>query len=50
MTDPSPVIAVADAELEDLRARLRATRWPTGWPVDGWEAGVDTTEVRRLAE
>ncbi|MFG2515798.1 epoxide hydrolase N-terminal domain-containing protein [Streptomyces sp. NPDC048584] len=46
MTDHPPLIAVTDAELEDLRARLRATRWP----VDGWEAGADTTEVRRLAE
>ncbi|MFE9814421.1 epoxide hydrolase [Streptomyces sp. NBC_00236] len=50
MTDHPPLIAVTDEELEDLRARLRATRWPTRWPVDGWEAGADTTEVRRLAE
>ncbi|GAB3804441.1 epoxide hydrolase N-terminal domain-containing protein [Micromonospora zhanjiangensis] len=50
MTDQPPLIAVTDAELEDLRVRLHATRWPARWPVDGWEAGVDTTEVRRLAE
>lgn len=50
MTDHPPLIAVTDEELEDLRARLRATRWLTRWPVDGWEAGADTTEVRRLAE
>lgn len=50
MTDHPPLIAVTDADLEDLRARLRATRWPTPWPVEGWEAGADTTEVRRLAE
>ena len=50
MTDHPPLIAVTDAELEDLRARLRATRWPTRWPVEGWEAGADTDEVRRLAE
>ncbi len=50
MTARPPVVAVSDAELDDLRARLRGTRWPTRWPVDGWEAGADTTQVRRLAE
>ncbi|MFF0968965.1 alpha/beta fold hydrolase [Streptomyces sp. NPDC003703] len=44
----TPVIEVSDAGLEDLRARLRATRWPEPWPVDGWEAGTDATELRRL--
>ncbi|MGW1030305.1 epoxide hydrolase family protein [Streptomyces sp. NPDC002577] len=46
-TDTS-VISVSDAELHDLRARLRATRWAEPWPVKGWEAGTDTTELRRL--
>ncbi|MFJ9348421.1 epoxide hydrolase family protein [Streptomyces sp. NPDC101237] len=48
MTSTAPVISVSDADLEDLRARLRATRWPEPWPVDGWEAGTDTAELRRL--
>ncbi len=41
-------IAVSDAELADLRSRLRNTRWPTPWPVAGWEAGTDAAELRRL--
>jgi pimeloyl-ACP methyl ester carboxylesterase len=45
-----PVIAVADAELDELRARLRSTRWGGLWPVDGWEAGVDAAELRRLVD
>jgi len=45
-----PLIAVSDADLEDLRARLRATRWPTAWPLDGWQAGIDTGELRRIVE
>ncbi|MFC8714014.1 epoxide hydrolase N-terminal domain-containing protein [Streptomyces sp. NPDC057197] len=44
----APVIKVSDADVEDLRARLRATRWPEPWPVDGWEAGTDAAELRRL--
>lgn len=44
----APVIEVSDADLEDLRARLRATRWPEPWPVDSWEAGTDAAELRRL--
>ena len=39
---------VTDAELEDLRERLRRTRWATPWPIDGWEAGTDGDELRRL--
>lgn len=50
MTDLQPLIAVTETDLEDLRARLRNARWPTPWPVDGWEAGADSTAVRRLAE
>ncbi|MGY0234190.1 epoxide hydrolase family protein [Longispora urticae] len=41
-------LAVTDAELDDLRSRLRNTRWPTPWPVLGWEAGTDPGELRRL--
>ncbi|UXY17895.1 epoxide hydrolase N-terminal domain-containing protein [Streptomyces cynarae] len=25
-----------------------STRWAEPWPVNGWEAGTDTTELRRL--
>lgn len=42
------MITVSDAELNELRARLAATRWPASWPVDGWDAGTDTAELRRL--
>ncbi|MGI5133028.1 epoxide hydrolase family protein [Pseudonocardia sp. CA-107938] len=42
------VLSVSDAAVADLRARLRATRWPTPWPIQGWEAGTDTATLRRL--
>lgn len=50
MPRSTPLIAVTDAELDDLRSRLLATRWPTAWPLDGWEAGTDATELRRLVD
>ena len=37
-----------DADLHDLRARLRATRRPRSWPLDGWRAGTDGDQLRRL--
>ncbi|WP_084703886.1 epoxide hydrolase family protein [Phaeacidiphilus oryzae] len=40
--------AVSDAELADLRERLRRTRWAARWPLDGWAAGTDPEELRRL--
>ncbi|HEX3488996.1 MAG TPA: epoxide hydrolase [Streptosporangiaceae bacterium] len=33
-------IEVADADLDDLRARLRRTRWPDEEPADDWSQGV----------
>lgn len=48
MSTPHPLLEVPDSELADLRARLRATRWAKPWPVDGWEAGTDGSELRRL--
>jgi pimeloyl-ACP methyl ester carboxylesterase len=33
-------IAASDAELEDLRRRLRATRWPEREAVDDWSQGI----------
>ncbi|GHF19101.1 hydrolase [Streptomyces spiralis] len=44
-----PVIAISDQELAALRARLESTRWAEPWPVDGWDAGTDPQELRRLA-
>jgi pimeloyl-ACP methyl ester carboxylesterase len=44
------MIDVSDAELDDLRARLRATRWAKPWPAPAWEAGTDGAELRRLVE
>ncbi|MFD0481879.1 epoxide hydrolase family protein [Kineococcus sp. GCM10028916] len=46
--DARPLLAVPDAELEDLRSRLRATRWATAWPLPAWQAGTDGGELRRL--
>nr|WP_311736727.1 epoxide hydrolase [Kineococcus radiotolerans] len=46
-----PLVEVPDAELEDLRARLRSTRWAAPWPAPGrepWQAGTDGDELRRL--
>jgi pimeloyl-ACP methyl ester carboxylesterase len=42
------VLNVPDADLDDLRARLRGTRWAEPWPVAAWEAGTDGDELRRL--
>jgi len=43
-------VAITDAEIEDLRARLAATRWPREEPVDDWSQGVPTAYVRELCE
>ncbi|MBM2614259.1 epoxide hydrolase [Actinoplanes sp. LDG1-06] len=44
------LLNVSDADLDDLRARLRATRWATPWPIAPGEAGVDGGELRRLVD
>lgn len=36
------------SDLEDLRRRLRATRWPEPWPEVGWEAGTRLDDLQRL--
>jgi pimeloyl-ACP methyl ester carboxylesterase len=46
----SRLLDVPETDLEDLRARLRATRWAGPWPVGGWEAGVPGGELRRLVD
>jgi pimeloyl-ACP methyl ester carboxylesterase len=38
----------APADLEDLRARLRATRWPDSPLEAGWSLGTDLTYLREL--
>lgn len=42
------LLDVPDADLEDLRRRLRATRWPREWPTAEWAAGTSAAELRRL--
>jgi pimeloyl-ACP methyl ester carboxylesterase len=41
-------IAVADDVLDDLRRRLRGTRWPCASPAEPWEQGVDLDYLRGL--
>jgi Epoxide hydrolase N terminus len=52
MTREPSELRVPDADLEELRSRLRGTRWPPPWPPrdagSGWEAGTDSDELRRL--
>jgi len=44
---PAP-IAVPDGVLDDLRSRLRSTRWPAPLPYEPWAAGADLDFVREL--
>jgi pimeloyl-ACP methyl ester carboxylesterase len=49
MSDPKPFeIHASDAELEDLRARLRATRWPETETVDDWSQGVPLAYLQEV--
>lgn len=49
MNDITPFrIAVPDADLADLRERLRRTRWPEAEPVDDWSQGVPRAYLRDL--
>ncbi|RZQ65961.1 epoxide hydrolase family protein [Amycolatopsis suaedae] len=46
---PEPFRPQADpAELDDLRARLRATRWPDAPEDAGWSLGTDLDYLREL--
>jgi pimeloyl-ACP methyl ester carboxylesterase len=46
---PEPFAPTAtDAELADLRARLRATRWPDSPEDAGWSLGTDVGYLREL--
>ncbi|MEM7338994.1 MAG: epoxide hydrolase [Actinomycetota bacterium] len=42
-------IAVPDAALDDLKARLRNTRWPEAEPVDDWSQGIPLAYTKELA-
>lgn len=41
-------IAIPQPVLDDLAARLRATRWPDQIPGSGWDYGTDTDSLRAL--
>jgi epoxide hydrolase len=43
-------IEIPDADLEDLRQRLRRTRWPEPETVDDWSQGIPLDYTRRLCE
>ena len=50
MADITPfTIAIPQAEIDDLRARLRATRW-TDEVTDDWSQGTPQAPLRRLVE
>lgn len=50
MSTPPRLVDVPQAEVDDLRDRLRRTRWPTPWPAGPGRPGVDADELRRLAQ
>ncbi len=41
-------LSTTDAELDDLRRRLRATRWPDRETVDDWSQGVPLAYVQEV--
>ena len=43
-------IAVPDVELDDLRRRLEATRWPRPPHGVGWQQGTDIVWLQTLCE
>jgi len=43
-------VDIPQTDLDDLHARLAATRWPTAVPGAGWERGVPAGYLRDLAE
>lgn len=43
-------IDVPDSVLDDLRRRLRATRWPEREPVDDWSQGVPLGYLQEMCE
>lgn len=43
-------IAIAQADLDELRRRVAATRWPGEVPGTGWERGVPLDYLKELAD
>jgi epoxide hydrolase len=43
-------VAVPDADLADVRQRLRRTRWPERETVDDWSQGVPLAYLRELCD
>ncbi|MYI56807.1 MAG: epoxide hydrolase 1 [Acidimicrobiia bacterium] len=43
-------IAVSDEVLEDLKDRLRRTRWPEAETVDDWSQGIPLTYVQEICD
>jgi epoxide hydrolase len=43
-------ISVNDAELDDLKRRLRATRWPDAQTVGDWSQGIPLDYVRKVCD
>jgi pimeloyl-ACP methyl ester carboxylesterase len=43
-------VAVPDSDLEQLRQRLRATRWAPDMPGEGWAAGMPGETLRELVD
>lgn len=43
-------ICIPDAAIEDLRARLRAARWPTTLDAGTWDDGASVVFMRRLLD
>ncbi|MDR5759269.1 epoxide hydrolase [Caballeronia sp. LZ035] len=41
-------IAIPDAQIDDLKQRLRQTRWPSFLDADDWEDGTSLTYLQRL--
>ncbi len=52
-SDPAPIVPftvdIADEVIDDLRRRLRATRWPEAETVDDWSQGVPLAYAEELA-
>jgi hypothetical protein len=43
-------IRVSDVEIDDLRRRLRDSRWASATPSEPWQQGTDTTWLRELVK
>lgn len=51
MTEVTPYrIAVSDEQLDDLRTRLRMTRWPERETVSDWSQGIPSDYMKQVCE